>query len=100
MRAGLDAIERNCTWTITYLPQGKRAIGCKYVDKVKLNYDRTVDRYKARLVANALHVKKGSIIRRPSIPWQSLPPKSKKIFFPWLQLKTGAYLNLVFIMHL
>jgi Reverse transcriptase (RNA-dependent DNA polymerase) len=33
------------------LPQGKKSIGCKWVYKLKYNSDRTVERYKTRLVA-------------------------------------------------
>ncbi|KAL0403040.1 UNVERIFIED_CONTAM: Retrovirus-related Pol polyprotein from transposon RE1 [Sesamum radiatum] len=51
MREELTALEKNNTWDIVDLPQSKRAIGCKWVFKVKLKSDGTVDRYKARLVA-------------------------------------------------
>ncbi|KAL2239212.1 UNVERIFIED_CONTAM: Retrovirus-related Pol polyprotein from transposon RE2 [Sesamum indicum] len=51
MRSELDALEKNHTWELTTLPEGKRTIGCKWVYKTKLRADGTVDRYKARLVA-------------------------------------------------
>jgi hypothetical protein len=35
MEEELQAIEENCTWTLTELPPGRRAIGLKWVFKVK-----------------------------------------------------------------
>ncbi|KAL0404518.1 UNVERIFIED_CONTAM: Retrovirus-related Pol polyprotein from transposon RE2 [Sesamum radiatum] len=51
MNDELKALERNQTWEVTTLPPGKRAIGCKWVFRLKLKDDRTIDRYKARLIA-------------------------------------------------
>ena len=51
MGSEIDALEENGTWTIEDLPPGKRAIGSKWVYKIKHNADGTIERYKARLVA-------------------------------------------------
>ncbi|KAK4394268.1 Retrovirus-related Pol polyprotein from transposon RE1 [Sesamum angolense] len=51
MQKELSALEQNETWEVVDLPKGKRAIGSKWVYKVKLNPDGFVERYKARLVA-------------------------------------------------
>jgi hypothetical protein len=45
--AGLDS---DATWELVALPEDKKAIGCKWVYKVKHNADGFVSRYKARLV--------------------------------------------------
>ncbi|KAG8472686.1 hypothetical protein CXB51_034612 [Gossypium anomalum] len=45
------ALEKNATWTITDLPQGKKAVGCKWIFAVKYNSNGSIQRYKARLVA-------------------------------------------------
>ena len=52
MKKELDALEENETWTVMPLPPGKKPIGSKWVYKVKLKPDGTVERFKARLVAN------------------------------------------------
>ena len=46
----LRSIEENRTWTLTELPQGRRAIGLKWVFKVKKDEHGAVVRHKARLV--------------------------------------------------
>ena len=51
MASEIAVLEANQTWTITPLPSHKRAIGCKWVYKVKYNVDSSLDRYKARLFA-------------------------------------------------
>jgi len=51
MGTEVGASEENETWTLENLPPGKRAIGSKWVYKIKYNSDGTIERYKARLVA-------------------------------------------------
>lgn len=51
MSEELTALKATNTWTVQPLPEGKRAIGCKWVYKAKLMADGSLDRYKARLVA-------------------------------------------------
>ncbi|MCO5575409.1 hypothetical protein L7F22_029210 [Adiantum nelumboides] len=45
------ALDVNRTWQLVPLPEGKKAIGCKWVYKIKHKDDGTIERYKARLVA-------------------------------------------------
>nr|AEJ72555.1 putative retroelement polyprotein [Malus domestica] len=47
----LRALNENKTWSITKLPKGMRAVGCRWVYKTKFKSDGLVERHKARLVA-------------------------------------------------
>jgi len=49
MQKEIQALEDNGTWEISDLPPGKKALGCKWVFKIKYNSDGSVERYKARL---------------------------------------------------
>ncbi|CAA7032723.1 unnamed protein product [Microthlaspi erraticum] len=51
MNEELIALESSGTWDICSLPDGKHAIGCKWVYKLKLLANGCLERYKARLVA-------------------------------------------------
>ncbi|KAM0058456.1 putative RNA-directed DNA polymerase [Helianthus debilis subsp. tardiflorus] len=51
MQREIQALEKNNTWTIESLPEGKRAIDSKWVYKIKYKPNGEVERYKARLVA-------------------------------------------------
>ena len=47
----IASIKKNKTWTLVELPAGCKAIGLKWVFKVKRNVDGSISKYKARLVA-------------------------------------------------
>ncbi|KAL2244205.1 UNVERIFIED_CONTAM: Retrovirus-related Pol polyprotein from transposon TNT 1-94 [Sesamum indicum] len=47
----VPALETNNTWEVVPLPYGKRPIECRWVYKIKLRDDGSIERYKARLVA-------------------------------------------------
>lgn len=50
MQNEIGAVEENQTWYVTELPKWKKAIGCKWVYKIKFRADGTIERFKARLV--------------------------------------------------
>ncbi|KAK1620485.1 hypothetical protein QYE76_026002 [Lolium multiflorum] len=59
MEEELDAIIDNGTWEPTNLPSGHRAIGLKWVYKVKKDPDGNIVKYKARLVAKGYAQRQG-----------------------------------------
>lgn len=54
-----EALQRKKTWSLVSLPQGRAAIGCKWVFKVKGNPNGSVNMYKARLVAKCFNQNAG-----------------------------------------
>ncbi len=48
------ALDVNATWELVALPKDKKAIGCKWVYKIKHNVDGFVNRYKTILVAKGM----------------------------------------------
>lgn len=52
MKSEISTLQENGTWELVLLPKHKKVIGCKWVYKVKYHSDGSIDRYKARLVAN------------------------------------------------
>lgn len=55
MKHELHSLEANCSWELTDLPISKKAIGPKWVYKIKLKLDGTIDRYKACIVIKGYH---------------------------------------------
>ena len=51
MDAEMDSIRENNTWELAHLPAGHKAIGFKWVYRVKRDPDGNIVKYKAHLVA-------------------------------------------------
>ncbi|KAJ0909446.1 putative RNA-directed DNA polymerase [Helianthus annuus] len=59
MNKEMEALFRNNTWTLADLPQGRKAIGCKWVYRVKYKSNGEIERFKARLVAKGFNQREG-----------------------------------------
>src|ERR1051325_5690794 len=57
MQQDFNALLAKNTWTLTSLPPHRKAIGCKWVFRVKENSDGSLNKYKARLVAKGFNQK-------------------------------------------
>ncbi|GJW90367.1 ribonuclease H-like domain-containing protein [Tanacetum coccineum] len=55
----LSAINSNDTWEVVELPLGRKAIGGKWVYRIKYKSSGDIDRYKARYVAKGYNQKEG-----------------------------------------
>lgn len=57
MNLEMEALNRNGTWTVNELLNGRKPIGSKWVFKVKYKSNGEVERFKARLVAKGYNQK-------------------------------------------
>ena len=59
MEEELSSIVKNQTWELACLPEGKRAVGLKWIFKTKFNTDGSIHKRKARIVAKGYLQKVG-----------------------------------------
>ena len=59
MQQEIDSLQEHDVYELTELPKGRRAVGCKWVYKVKHKADGSIDRHKARLVAQGFSQRHG-----------------------------------------
>ena len=59
MDSEYNSLIKNQTWELVPLPEGKTAIGTRWIYKIKRNADGSLDRFKARLVAKGYAQSKG-----------------------------------------
>ncbi|KAL4340620.1 hypothetical protein GQ457_08G035800 [Hibiscus cannabinus] len=83
--AECNALLENNTWELVSLPLDRKLVGCKWLFKVKLNADGSVNKYKARLVAKGYSQTPGSSARHKQCFSQRGP--SRRCLYdsaPWL----------------
>lgn len=59
MNEEMEALEKNQTWKLVNLPNGKKTVGCRWIYTMKLDSEGKIDRFKARLVAKGYTQKYG-----------------------------------------
>ena len=59
MNTEFSALLQNGTWSLVIPPHQANIVGCRWIYKIKLKADGTIERYKARLVAKGFHQQEG-----------------------------------------
>ena len=62
MHLEMDLLHKNATWDLVQLPEGKRALPCKWVYKLKVIDSERKPKYKARLVAKGFRQQPGIVL--------------------------------------
>ena len=60
MEMEVKSLKENDVWELVELPKDRKAVGSKWVYKIKTSADGTIERYKARLVAQGFSQKFGT----------------------------------------
>ena len=60
MESEMKSLNHNDVWDAVPLPSGKRAVESKWVYKIKRGADGSIERYKARLVAQGFTQQRGA----------------------------------------
>nr|GEW27832.1 putative nucleotidyltransferase, ribonuclease H [Tanacetum cinerariifolium] len=55
----IGSIMENNTWVLSDLPPGCKPLGCKWIFKRKMKVDKTIDKFKARLLIQGFRQKEG-----------------------------------------
>src|ERR1700712_2865298 len=96
----MQSMRQNGSWELADLPDDRKAIGCKWVYKIKTNVDGSIQRFKARLVAQGFSQKYGMdydevfapVVRQTTIRTLLSVAARRKMCVEHLDVKT-AFLN-------
>lgn len=59
MKNEYDALMRNKTWSLVSCPPNVNLVGCKWIFRIKRKSDGSIERHKARLVAQGYSQEEG-----------------------------------------
>lgn len=59
MQEEMDSLLKNEVWELVPLPKDRKPISCKWIYKIKMNPDQSIERYKARLVVRGFSQRHG-----------------------------------------
>ena len=59
MESEMKALQEHSTWTLVDMPPDKKAIGCKWIFRIKRDPSGKIVKYKARLVAEGFTQRAG-----------------------------------------
>ena len=59
MEKEIESLRKNDVWELADLPKGRKVVGSKWVLKIKTDAEGSVERFKARLVAQGFSQKPG-----------------------------------------
>uniref|UniRef100_A0A2N9FCT2 Reverse transcriptase Ty1/copia-type domain-containing protein n=1 Tax=Fagus sylvatica TaxID=28930 RepID=A0A2N9FCT2_FAGSY len=79
MKEEMNSMKSNGVWDLVELPNGVKAIGCKWVFKTKKDSLGNIERYKARLIAKGFTQKEGIDYT------ETFSPVSKKDSLIWVR---------------
>jgi hypothetical protein len=74
MEEEYEALQANHTWDLVPRPHGANVVTGKWIFKLKLNADGSLERYKARYVLRGFTLRRRVDYARPSVQWSNLPP--------------------------